>query len=741
MALQHLTKTTDLIQVDDHQQVFHLQNNDISYVLGVETGDVLAHLYFGPRIEQYHGERQYPRIDRGFSGNLPQSLDRTYSKDDVPQEYAGNNTGDYRLPAAVIRAENGARTVDFRYQTYRVSDGKPDLTGLPQTYVEADNEAQTLTVLLSEATLNLQLELNYTIYRDRPVITRSARVINRGESAVNIEKLASMQLDLPTEPLEVISLPGSYARERQLTRQPIPRGLTQFESRRGGSSHHMNPFMALVTPQTTEFSGAALGVLLIYSGNHQLSLEKDAIGQTRVMAGINEYNFDWQLAPEQSFQTPEVAMVYSNTGLNGMSQSYHSLLRERVARGQYRNADRPILINNWEATYFDFDAGKIQQILDAAAPLGIEMFVLDDGWFGHRNDDNSSLGDWVVNRDKLPGGLSQIAAQTHAKKMRFGLWFEPENISEDSDLFRQHPDWALGVPNRGRTLSRNEYVLDFSNPLVVDNLYEQMTVVLDEVPVDYIKWDMNRNLTEVYSAALAPAQQGEVSHRYILGVYDLMERLTKRYPQILFEGCSGGGGRFDAGLLYYMPQSWPSDNNDPIERLKIQYGTSLVYPISSITAHVGTSPDELLGRSTSMDMRGAVAMSGTLGYELDASALSDADKQAVIGQIKFYKEHRHLIQYGTFYRLESPFTSNTVAWLFVSPDQSEALLYRFVVQGMVQPEPHITKLAGLKPQAQYLDTGSEQVYGGDELMNVGLYTTPVQTSDFMAQINYFKVLD
>jgi len=736
-----VTLKPNLIDVDEQQLVFHLHNEQISYILGVETGNVLAHLYFGPRVRDYHGERRYPRIDRGFSGNLPDTLDRTYSKDDLPQEYGGNNTGDYRQPAAIIKAANGARTVDFRYQDCRLEAGKPDLTGLPQTYVEDEDEAQTLIVTLVDATTDVKLELAYTIYRDRPVITRSARFINQSEVTVNLEKAASMQLDLPTQPLDAISLPGSYARERQLTRQRLHRGVTQFESRRGGSSHHMNPFVALAEPQTTEFSGNVMGALLIYSGNHQFSLERDPIGQTRLTVGINEYNFDWQLAAGQSFQTPEVALVYSTTGLNGMSQAYHQLLRERVARGQYKNELRPVLINNWEATYFDFDADKIQSILDAASPLGIEMFVLDDGWFGHRNDDNSSLGDWSVNRKKLPAGLADISKRTHDKGMRFGLWFEPENVSADSTMFKEHPDWVLGVPNRGRTLSRNEYVLDFSQPAVVDNLFEQMTAVLDEVPIDYIKWDMNRNLTEVYSPRSVSGQEGETSHRFILGVYDLMERLTKRYPQILFEGCSGGGGRFDAGLMYYMPQSWPSDNNDPVERLRIQYGTSLVYPISAITAHVGTSPDELLGRSTTMAMRSAVAMSGTLGYELDAAKLSVADREAVQQQVAFYKQHRRLIQYGTFYRLESPFESNTVAWMFVSPDQKEALLYTFVILGAVQPEPHITKLAGLNPDQNYVEEATDEVYGGDELMQVGLYTTPVQTSDFTAKIRYFKVKD
>ena len=376
-----------------------------------------------------------------------------------------------------------------------------------------------------------------------------------------------------------------------------------------------------------------------------------------------------------------------------------------------------------------------------AASLGIDMVVMDDGWFGKRNDDNSSLGDWQVNETKLGGSLAELITRVHNQGVKFGIWIEPEMVNEDSDLYRAHPDWAIQIPGKKPVRSRNQLLLDFSRKEVRDCVFDQICAVLDQGKIDYVKWDMNRNLTEVYSPQSDSTHEGETSHRFILGVYDLMERLTKRYPQILFEGCSGGGGRFDAGLMYYMPQSWPSDNNDPIERLKIQYGTSLVYPISAITAHVGTSPDELLGRSTSMKMRGAVAMSGTLGYELDAAQLSDADKQAVKRQVAFYKQHRELVQYGTFYRLESPFESNTVAWMFVSPDQKEALLFTFVILGAVQPEPHITKLAGLDPQQTYVETDTNKMYGGDELMQLGLYTTPVQTSDFTAQVHYFKAKD
>lgn len=729
--------TMNLIEVKEN--VFHLHNGLISYILSVEDGGLLAHLYFGKYVNQYHGERHYPRMDRSHSGNLPEATDRLFSKDTLLQEYSGNNTGDNRLPACVIRTANGARTVDFRYVGYQIINGKPNISGLPHAYVENDQEAQTLVVTMRDATIDAKLVLYYTIYRDRQVITRHVELKNESSSSFSIEKIASMQMDLPKQNLDVISLPGSYARERQIERQPLRRGLTQFESRRGSSSHHMNPFVALVAPNTNEFDGEALGVMLVYSGNHQMSLESDQVHQTRLMAGISDYNFDWQLADGATFTTPEVLMTYTDHGLNGMSQAFHSLLRERVATSKHKLTDRPIVINNWEATYFDFNTAKLKQIIDSAASCNIEMFVLDDGWFGHRDNDKTSLGDWFVNTQKLPGGLEEVADYTHDKGMQFGLWFEPECISEDSDLYRQHPDYVLGVPNRGRTISRDEYVLDFSRPEVVDNIYQQMTKILDHVSVDYIKWDFNRNLTEVFSNTVTPEHEGETTHRYVLGLYSLMEKLTKRYPDILFEGCSGGGGRFDDGIMYYMPQSWPSDNNDPIERLKIQYGTSLAYPISAITAHVGTSPDELLGRYTSMDMRGAVAASGTLGYELDTSKLAKEDTDKIREQVSFYKQHRHLIQYGNFYRLESPFESNHVAWMFVSPDQNEVLLFNFVVLSQIQNDFHLTKLIGLDANKQYTDTESQMQFGGDELMNVGLYDQPIQSSDFSANIRYFIV--
>ncbi|MCT3053897.1 alpha-galactosidase [Leuconostoc mesenteroides] len=731
------------ISFDDKQNVFHLSNRQISYLIQIEEGGLLSHLYFGKKITKYHGSRHYPRLDRGFSPNLagkPHQTDRSYSKDTLLQEYGSYNTGDFRQAAIKIQGANGAQASDFRFQSFKIINGKPHLDCLPQAYVLSEDEAKTLIINLVDSTLNVQVSLYYTIYNDRPVVARSTKITNLSQQSINIEKIASMQLDLPASDLEIISLPGAHVRERQMERQIVRQGVTEFSSHRGTSSHHMNPFVALVTPNTTENEGEAVGIQLVYSGNHQFTIERDYVEQTRVLSGINEDGFDWQLNADDDFQTPEALLVYSDEGLNGMSQAYHHLLRERVARGKYQYAERPIVINNWEATYFDFNAEKIQEILDEASPLGIEMFVLDDGWFGKRDDDDSSLGDWFEYATKLQsgGGLVGLSDKVHEKGMKFGLWFEPEMISKNSDLYRQHPDYILGMPNRDLTPSRDQYVLDFSRPEVVDNIFQQVVNILDNVKIDYIKWDMNRHLTEVYSAALSPERQGEVGHRYMLGVYDLADRLTKRYPDILFEGCSGGGGRFDAGMLYFFPQSWTSDNTDPVERLKIQYGTTLSYPVSSMTAHVSASPNHQTGRQTSLAMRGDVATAGVFGYELNLAELSLEEKSEIKDQVTFYKQHRSLIQYGNFYRIKSPFKNNETAWEFISEDKTEALLFNYRVLSTAQPVFTVTKMSHLKSDGIYVDQRTNEHYSGDELMSIGLYNTPIKQADFTSAVRYFK---
>lgn len=729
-----------MISFNKDQQVFHLHNNQISYLLSIEDGKTVAHLYFGKAIKNYHGQLRYPRIDRGFSGNLPGSFDRTFSRDSLPKEYSSAGEMDYHTPAAIVRQKDGSNALFLTYKSHKIVAGKPDLVGLPHSFVENDNEAETLIVNLLDEKSQVEFELAYTIYRDRPVITRSVKVVNNGNDPVNIEKVASMQIDFVDRNFESITLPGAHAHERRVERNKINQGIHVYASHRGTSSHQMNPFMALVDPDTTEFAGDAYGFAFVYSGNHKFEVGKDQFAQTHVNIGIDDFNFNWELDPKSSFQAPEVLMVYSDQGLNKMSQAFHSLIHDRIIRSKYKDQVRPILVNNWEATYFDFTEEKLKPIVDDAKKMGIEMFVLDDGWFGHRDDDNSSLGDWTVFKKKFPNGLDHFADYVHKQGLKFGLWFEPEMISMDSNLYKKHPDYLMHVPGRTPSPSRNQYVLDLGRKEVRDNIFEQMNKILVSGKIDYIKWDMNRHLSDIYEADLPAARQGEVYHRYVLGLYDLLERLVDTYPDLLIEGCSGGGGRFDAGMAYYNPQIWASDASDAIDRLTIQYGTSLVYPQSMMTSHVSVSPNEQNGRITPFKTRGIVAMWGDLGYELDLTKMSNQDRQAVKRQVAKYKEIRKVTQFGKFYRLKSAQTSNQCAWETVSPDQSEAVLSVVKVLASAQPYLTKTKLVGLDPSRHYQDQETHQVFGGDELMNLGLYD-PVEHGDFKAYLYHFKAID
>lgn len=730
---------SDLITFDAAAKVFHLHNQEISYLFAIEDGGVLSHLYFGQAVAAYHGERRYPRKDRGFAGNLPGTeRERGFSLDTLPQEISSRGEADFRTPAFVIRQANGAQASRFVYARHQIVPGKPALPGLPAAYVESPDEAATLIVTVVDQPSQLSADLYYTIYRDRAVIARSVRFHNPADQpAVTLERAASAQLDFPAGQYQVLSLPGAHANERHLQKETVGYGIKTFASGRGTTSHQMNNFIALTAADTDEFHGAAYGIDLVYSGNHALSVEKDQIDQVRVVAGINPVGFSWELASGAEFQTPEALLVYSANGLNAMSQTYHSLIRERVVRGRYRDQERPILVNNWEATYFDFNEDKLRPIVDTAKKLGIEMFVLDDGWFGHRDDDTTSLGDWVVDRRKFPLGLKHFADYVHRQGLQFGLWVEPEMISKDSDLYRAHPDYLLAIPGREPSPSRSQYVLDLSRQEVRANIAGQLSDLLDQGYIDYIKWDMNRHISDVYSHALPAARQGEVLHRYTLGLYALLEELTTKYPAVLWEGCSGGGGRIDTGFAYYMPQSWTSDNTDAVSRLGIQYGTSLVYPPNTFTAHVSVSPNEQTGRHASLAMRGNVAMSAVFGYELDLAKLTKTEQKQVAAQVAEYKAIRPLIQFGQLLRLES---GNDYAWMFVSADQTEALLYTFHLLNNGQPAFHIVKMAGLDPAKQYMDTASQQVFGGDELMHIGLYQ-PLQQQDFSTQQYHFKAIN
>lgn len=732
--------TKNLITFDEKNKVFHLHNDQISYLISIEDGGTLSHLYFGKSIKAYHGELRYPRLDRGFSGNLPGSLDRTFSKDSLPQEYSSAGEMDFRTPAMIVRQPDGSNAVFLTYENYQIVPGKPELKGLPHAWVKNKDEAETLIITLKDKFSELRFDLLYTIYRDSSVIVRSTKVRNAGKETVKIEKVASMQMDFVDRDFDMITLPGAHAHERRVERNKVNQGIHVYSSIRGTSSHQMNPFVALVDQDTNEFAGDAYGFAFVYSGNHKFEVEKDPYAQTRIVVGINDYNFSWMLNAQESFQTPEVLMVYSDQGLNKMSQAFHSIIHDRIMRSKYKDQVWPIVVNNWEATYFDFDEDKLKPIVDKAKELGIEMFVLDDGWFGHRDDDNSSLGDWQVFEKKFPHGLDHFANYVHQQGLKFGLWFEPEMISIDSNLYQKHPDYLMHVPGRTPSPARNQYLLDLGRAEVRNNIFDQMKAILDSGKIDYIKWDMNRHLSDIYQADLPADRQGEVYHRYVLGLYNLLEKIVDRYPDLLIEGCSGGGGRFDAGMAYYNPQIWASDDSDAIDRLSIQYGTSLVYPQSMMTSHVSVSPNEQNGRITPFKTRGIVAMWGDLGYELDLTKLSEADQNAVAKQVAEYKKIRKITQYGTFYRLKDAQTSNQCVWETVSPVKNEFVLSTVKVMATAQPYFTKTKLVGLDPNKQYEDQTTHQVYGGDELMNLGIYD-PVEHGDFMAYMYHFKAID
>lgn len=741
MDITHRKTDKNFILFDEKSRVFHLRNTFLSYLIKIEESNVLAHIYFGKPVKQYKDNKNYPRRDRGFSGNVPLNPDRSLSKDTLPQEYSSHGSMDFRTPASIIQRKNGSDLLDLRYDSHYITDGKPEIEGLPQTYVMDKSEAQTLVISLKDRETAIYFDLFYTIFTDRAVITRSVKIRNETGETIKLEKAASFQLDFAHTRRfdEVIALPGAHVNERQISRQSVLSGTKVFESRRGTSSHHMNNFIALVHHHTTENTGEAIGLQFVYSGNHSFELEKDQINQLRVVGGINSHRFSWELNASQSFQTPEMILSYSSQGLNKMSQIHHELLRERIARGRHQFAERPILVNNWEATYFDFNSEKIKAIIDEAKELGIEMFVLDDGWFGKRDADNSSLGDWFEYEGKLTNGLREIADYAHSKGLKFGLWFEPEMISVDSELYRTHSDFLMQEPGRMPSASRSQHVLDFTRLDVRQTIEKQMRKILDTIPLDYIKWDMNRSLSDVYSITLDPLRQGEVAHRYMLGLYELLEHLTTDYPEILWEGCSGGGGRFDAGFIYYMPQSWTSDNTDAVERMKIQYGTSLAYPISSITAHVSAVPNHQTDRSTSLKTRGETAMSAVFGYELDLTKLSPEEKKQVKDQIISYQTIRPVIQYGHYYRLASPFEENIAAWMFVSPKQDEAIVFLGRILASAQPAFHEVYLMGLDDEALYQEQTSKRIFSGAELMTVGLYFPDFQ-GDFQTELLHFKKL-
>ena len=699
---------------------FHLYNQEISYIIKILDNDQPGQLYYGKRLtyrEDFSHLFEYAMRDMSpyaFEGNS------TFSLENIKQEYPTFGCGDMRFPAYEIERENGSHVVEFVYKEHKIYNGKPKLEGLPATYVESDDEAQTLELVLEDTSINTRIVLLYTIYEAFPVIARSVRFECDSDEKITLLSAMSACVDLPDKDYEMIDLAGVWARERHVRRHKLDYGIQSIYSMRGCSSYQFNPFLALARENTDEFQGQVYGFSLVYSGNFLAQTEVDNYDTARVLMGIHPNGFKWTLEKGESFQTPEMVMVYSEAGLNGMSQTFHKLYRTRLARGTWRDKVRPILINSWEAFYFDFDAPKLLGLADVAADLGMELFVLDDGWFGKRDDSTSSLGDWYPNEEKLKGTLKELAEKINAKGLKFGLWIEPEMTNKDSDLYRAHPDWILAEQGKRICHSRTQYVLDFSKKEVREYIGDMLENLLAEVPVSYIKWDMNRTFSEVFSNGNDREYQGKVCHKYILGVYELYERLTSRFPHVLFESCASGGARFDPGMLYYAPQGWTSDDTDAIERLKIQYGTSMVYPVSCMGSHVSASPNHQTNRVTPLETRADVAYFGTFGYELDLLKLGEEDKAEIRRQIAFMKEKRDLIQKGTFYRLKSPFEGNETAWMIVSEDQKKALVGYYRVMQPVNVGFKRLKLKGLKEDTCYKVSGYAYDCYGDELMQVGM---------------------
>lgn len=708
------------IAYDDAQRAFHLQTPNTSYVLQLIKNGIPAHAYWGRKIANAQLGALLTYQERSSFSPNPYPEDRTVSFDTLPQEFPAYGAGDFRQPAYQAQLADGSTVTELVYVSHRIIAGKPALEGLPSTYAENDAEAQTLELTLRDDYAGLEAVLSYTVFANHDAIARSVKFRNASDKPIRLLRALSASVDFKHDRFELLQLSGAWARERDLYRRKLTPGTASVESRRGSSSHQQNPFVALLSHGAGEDHGDAYGFSLVYSGSFVASAEVDQFKTTRLSMGINPFDFNWLLAQGESFQTPELVMVYSGEGIGAMSRTYHKLYRTRLCRGEFRDRTRPVLVNNWEATYFGFNADKIEQIAKVGSELGIELFVLDDGWFGKRDSDNSSLGDWKVDLNKLPQGLEDLAKRVNRLDMQFGLWFEPEMVSPDSDLYRAHPDWCLHVDGRRRTEARSQLILDLSRADVCDYIIESVSSVLRSAPITYVKWDMNRNMSEIGSALLPAERQRETAHRYMLGLYRVLETITSAFPHILFESCSGGGGRFDPGMLHYMPQTWTSDNTDAICRLRIQYGTSIVYPISTMGAHVSAVPNHQVHRTTSLETRGAVAMSGNFGYELDLAQMSDEEKAEVKRQTAQYKEVREIVQFGSFYRLRSPFEGNDTAWMAVSEDGSAA--YAVYVNVLAEPNAPLDwlRFKGLDANARYRIVGSDEVYGGDQLMYAGL---------------------
>lgn len=719
--------------------VFHLTTAHTLYQIGVDAFGVLYHLWYGEKTD-CNMKYLYNYPDVGFSGNPYEAGKlRNYSMDTLPLEYATIGNGDYRIAAAAAVHADGSCALDLRYDYHEIREGKYTISGLPAVYA-ADSQAQTLEIHMKDAVSGLSVTLKYGVLEAEDVITRSVVFENNGKETLTLTKAHSMCLALADRAWDWIHFHGRHTMERQMERKALFHGIQQIGSTRGTSSHQQNPAVILCEHDCTETSGCCIGAVLMYSGGFQAQIEVDQLEQVRLVLGINPETFSWTLAQGERFFTPEVILSCSTQGLTKLSQQFHSVIRNHVCRGSYQLSGRPVLINNWEATYFDFNEDKILSIAKQASELGIDLMVLDDGWFGKRDDDCSGLGDWTVNEQKLKGGLGALVEKINALGMRFGLWFEPEMVSEDSELYRAHPDWALQIPGRKPVRSRYQLVLDLSREEVREYLYRSISSLLRENHIEYVKWDMNRSICDWYSTSLPGERQMELPHRYVLGLYELLERLTQEFPDVLFEGCSGGGGRFDAGMLYYCPQIWCSDDTDAHERTFIQYGTSFFYPVSTVGSHVSAVPNHQTGRITALETRETVAMAGSFGYELDLGTLSEDEKQQVAQQIVVYKEYQQLIYNSAYFRLSDPYADGMAVWAFVSKDQTQALVQGVVYRAASNTLRRRIRLRGLQADAHYTVRGDATVYTGSALMAGGILLPGMSGDDTSFEI-YLKKVD
>ena len=734
------------ITYNEKNRVFKLDTAHTSYCIGiVDEENFVGHIYYGRKLAEDNLVYLLRTMEAPFVPSQ-NNRDRNSFLDTFPTEYTGNNVGDYRESSFAVRTLGGHAGVSLSYVSHRIYDGKEGLEGLPATFGK-ESACKTLELTCEDSVLQLQVILSYSVFADSDAIARSVKVVNKAKEPIYLTKVMSVCMDMDNDDYEMITLHGSWARERAIQTRPVLRGKQSVSSIRGESSHQEHPFMAWKQKNTTEEAGEVYAMNFIYSGNFLAQIEADQFGSMRAMMGIHPENFCWKLEAGEQFQAPEVVCVYSAEGIGGMTRCFHDLYRNHLIRGEYKDKKRPILINNWEATYFDFNTEKLLDIARQASKLGIEMFVMDDGWFGYRNDDNTSLGDWQVNESKINGGLKHLVEEVNKLGMKFGIWFEPEMISPDSNLYREHPDWAIAIPGRTASLSRNQYVLDLTRKEVRDYVFDMVAAVLHSANIEYVKWDMNRQICDIGSYGLEADRQGELYHRQTLAVYELQDRLTKEFPHLLLENCSGGGARFDAGMLYYSPQIWCSDDTDAVERLSIQAGTAMIYPLSTMGAHVSDCPNHTVGRTTPFETRGYVALAGTFGYELDVTRIPEEDRNMIPQQVAMYHKYNDLVRQGDYYRI-AHYAENHFydCYEVVAKDKSEALVT--YIQVLTRPNFHSRRIhiPGLNPEKTYVIENAQDwpeirqtEYRGDTLHYAGINIPPLW-GDFKGRLMHLKAL-